>query len=113
MPGSGCCGFVIEPEDGKPVYFAGDTGVFGDMRLISQLYHPYVSVLPIGDKYTMGVKEASVACELLGSKYVLPGHYNTFLGNQADTDYFKQLVAKSAPAAEVIVLKPGDTFTLE
>ncbi len=113
MPGSGCCGFILEPEGGRSVYFAGDTGVFGDMSLISRLYHPYVSVLPVGDKFTMGVREASVAAEMLGSKYVLPGHYNTFPANQADTDVLKALMAECAPASTLIVLKPGETFTLD
>ena len=112
MPGSGCCGFVIVPDEGRSVYFAGDTGVFGDMALINRLYKPYVSVLPIGDKYTMGVREAAVACELLGSKYVIPGHYNTFPVNQADTGEFIRLVAESAPATEVVILESGGCFEL-
>ena len=80
------------------------------MRLISRLYHPYVSVLPIGDKFTMGVREASVAAEFLNSKYVLPGHYNTFPSNQADTEELRRLMDESAPASTLIVLKPGETF---
>lgn len=110
--GSGCCGFVIEPEDGRPVYFAGDTGVFGDMALIARLYHPYVSVLPAGDKFTMGIREAAVACSLLNSPYVIPGHYNTFPSNQADMDAFCKMVEQEAPATRPVILKPGETFTL-
>ena len=114
MPGSGCCGFVFVPEDGYTVYFSGDTGVFGDMRLINRLYKPYVSVLPIGDKYTMGIREASVACDFLGSKYVIPGHYNTFAKTSADPKEFKRLVMKEAPATEVVILeKAGCKFELE
>ena len=48
------CGIVVTTEDGKKVYFAGDTCVFGDMELIGRLYSPDVAVLPIGDHYTMG-----------------------------------------------------------
>lgn len=113
LPGSGCCGFILCPEGGKSVYFAGDTGVFGDMRLLAELYHPYVAVLPIGDKFTMGVREAAVASQLIGSRYIIPGHYNTFPSNQADTEEFCRLVGEYAPAATPIILKPGETFTVE
>lgn len=110
MPGSGCCGMVIEPDGGRPVYFAGDTGVFSDMKLIAELYDPYVSVLPIGDKYVMGVREAAVAAGFLKSPLVVPGHYNTFPAIQADTDDFCARVAQTSPATHVCVLKPGQTL---
>ena len=70
-------GFVIE-ADGQRVYFAGDTSVFGDMALIARLYEPAVAVLPIGDHFTMGPKEAALALELLGNPRCLPGHWGTF-----------------------------------
>ena len=108
--GCGCCGFIIEPEGCPSVYFAGDTGLFGDMKLIGDLYQPYVAVLPIGDKYVMGPNEASYAAKFLGSKYILPGHYNTFPAIEQDTAAFAELVAKRAPAAEVKPLKPGESF---
>jgi L-ascorbate metabolism protein UlaG (beta-lactamase superfamily) len=71
-------GLVVETEDGKSIYFAGDTCVFGDMQLIGRIYHPDLAVLPIGDHFTMGPREASVAMELLGVKRVLPCHWGTF-----------------------------------
>ena len=110
VAGSGCCGIVIVPEGGKSVYFARDTGVFGDMKLINRLYKPYVSVIPIGGKYVMDIEDAAVAAEFLGSRYIIPGHYNTFPINQADVGEFISLVAQTAPAAEVIPLKQGDSF---
>ena len=61
-------GIVVAAEDGKTIYFAGDTCVFGDMQLIGRIYEPDVAVLPIGDHYTMGPTEAAVALELLGVK---------------------------------------------
>ncbi len=70
-------GFVIELEDGGRIYFAGDTNVFGDMRLIGQLYRPDLAILPIGGHYTMGPREAALAVELLGVGEVLPIHYGT------------------------------------
>ena len=110
MPGSGACGMILSPEGGEPVYFAGDTGVFGDMELIGKLYAPKVAVLPIGDKYTMGIREAAYAIELLGSPVLIPGHYNTFPSNRADTDELTRLVAARAPRAKVVVLKPGESY---
>jgi L-ascorbate metabolism protein UlaG (beta-lactamase superfamily) len=71
-------GYVIGFEDGTTIYFAGDTAVFGDMRLIGELYHPAVAFLPIGDLYTMGPEQAAKACELLAVREVVPMHYGTF-----------------------------------
>ncbi len=69
---------IVVGVDGKTIYFAGDTCVFGDMQLIGRIYEPDVAVLPIGDHYTMGPREASVAIELLGVKRVVPCHWGTF-----------------------------------
>jgi L-ascorbate metabolism protein UlaG (beta-lactamase superfamily) len=112
MPGSGTCGMVISPEDGQPVYFAGDTGLFGDMQLIGRLYRPEVAVLPVGGKYTMGVREAAYAMELLGSQVLIPGHYNTFPNQQADLAELVRQVAVRAPGARVVALKPGESFPM-
>ncbi len=71
-------GLIVELEDGKKIYFAGDTCVFGDMQLIGRIYEPDLAVLPIGDHYTMGPKEAAVALELLGVGRCVPCHYGTF-----------------------------------
>ena len=57
---------MLELEDGFRIYFAGDTNVFGDMALIGRIYAPDLAVLPIGDHFTMGPREAAVALELLG-----------------------------------------------
>lgn len=112
MPGSGTCGMILTPEDGIPVYFAGDTGVFGDMELIGKLYQPQIAVLPIGGKYTMGVREAAYAMELLGSEVLIPGHYNTFPAQIADTDELIQEVAVRCPRARVVVLEPGESHQI-
>jgi len=71
-------GFVIELEDGRRIYFAGDTDVFGDMDLIRQLHAPQVAFLPIGGHFTMGPAGAAQAAKLLGVKTVVPIHYGTF-----------------------------------
>ncbi|MGN1383475.1 MAG: metal-dependent hydrolase [Eubacterium sp.] len=109
--GSGAIGFIIEPDNGKSIYFAGDTGLFGDMKMYGDLYRPYVAVLPAGDKYLMGINEASYAAGLVGAPYVIPGHYNTFADNQQDMEEFKKLVRIRAPHTEPVVLKQGETFT--
>jgi L-ascorbate metabolism protein UlaG (beta-lactamase superfamily) len=69
---------VVLRFDGKSVYFAGDTCVFGDMALIARIYKPTVAVLPIGDHFTMGPEEAAVALELLGEPRCVPCHWGTF-----------------------------------
>jgi L-ascorbate metabolism protein UlaG (beta-lactamase superfamily) len=71
-------GFVIRLPDQRAIYFAGDTAVFSDMQLIGQLYKPDLAFLPIGDFYTMGPRQAALACKLLNVKQVIPIHYGTF-----------------------------------
>jgi len=70
-------GFVVRFENDLRIYFAGDTAVFSDMRLIGELYRPSIAVLPIGNTLTMGPEEAAKACELLGVRQVIPMHYGT------------------------------------
>ena len=71
-------GFVIEFENGYKIYFAGDTAVFGDMKIIAEIYKPDLVMLPIGDHFTMGPKEAAYALKLLDAEKVIPMHYGTF-----------------------------------
>jgi L-ascorbate metabolism protein UlaG (beta-lactamase superfamily) len=100
-------GFVIRFEDGLTIYFAGDTDVFGDMRLIAELYRPQVAVLPIGDLYTMGPEEAAKACELLGVKQVVPSHYGTFPALTGTPARLRELVEPRG--VQVLELKPGES----
>src|ERR1039457_3098183 len=76
--GGEAAGYVLHLEGGRVVYFAGDTSVFSDMALIEQLYHPQLVFLPIGDLFTMGPREAALACRLLRPKKVIPMHFGTF-----------------------------------
>ena len=101
-------GIVVELEDGKKIYFAGDTCVFGDMQLIGRIYSPDVAVLPIGGHFTMDPREAGVACELLGVKRVVPCHWGTFPLLAGTPDELKQ----NAPGVEVEAVDPGDSVTL-
>src|SRR6201996_127080 len=72
------CGLIIRMPGGFTLYHAGDTCVFGDMKIIAELYKPQVALLPIGDYYTMGPREAAYAVKLLGVKHVVPMHFATF-----------------------------------
>jgi L-ascorbate metabolism protein UlaG (beta-lactamase superfamily) len=103
------CGFVLELEDGFRIYFAGDTNVFGDMSLIGRLYSPDVAVLPIGDHYTMGPKEAALALELLGVIRCVPCHYGTFPLLTGTPDALREL---APPGVEVLSPEPGEMLTL-
>ncbi len=102
------CGIVVELERGKTVYFAGDTCVFGDMAWIHRLYGPDYAVLPIGDYFTMGPKEAALALELLGNPPCIPCHWGTFPVLTGTPD---QLRAE-APEANVIEIAPGGAIEL-
>jgi L-ascorbate metabolism protein UlaG (beta-lactamase superfamily) len=102
-------GLVITSEDGKKVYFAGDTCVFGDMQLIGRIYEPDLAVLPIGDHFTMGPKEAAVAVELLGVKRVVPCHFGTFGLLTGTRDEFEQLAPDGVTVEQ---LEPGESVTV-
>ena len=102
--GGEAAGYVITFEDGRSIYFAGDTNVFSDMELIAELYKPELAFLPIGDLFTMGPREAAVACRLLNVKTVIPMHFGTFpalVGTPAQ-------LQKLAPETEIRELKPGE-----
>jgi L-ascorbate metabolism protein UlaG (beta-lactamase superfamily) len=93
---------------GKTIYFAGDTCLFGDMKLIAERNPVDVFMLPIGGHYTMDRHDAVGACEFVGAETVIPMHYNTFPAIEADAAAFKADV-EAATAARVVVLEPGDT----
>jgi len=100
-------GFVVEAENGTKLYFAGDTCVFGDMQLIGRIYQPDVAILPIGDHFTMGPREAAVALELLGVSRCIPCHYGTFPVLTGTPDELRRLTD-----VELAVIEPGETVTL-
>jgi L-ascorbate metabolism protein UlaG (beta-lactamase superfamily) len=102
-------GIVIKTEDDKTLYFAGDTCVFGDMQLIARIYEPDIAIVPIGDHYTMGPKEAAVAVELLGVKRVVPSHWGTF-GLLTGTPEELEKLAPSGVTIEK--LQPGESVTV-
>ena len=106
--GGQACGFVVQCENGATLYHAGDTGVFGDMKLIAELYKPDVAMIPIGGVYTMGPKEAAKACELLNPKCIIPMHYDTFPALTGSPVELKSLLPQQLKGKVVDIL-PGDT----
>jgi L-ascorbate metabolism protein UlaG (beta-lactamase superfamily) len=102
-------GFILRLPGGVGVYHAGDTAVFGDMKLIGEIYKPDVALLPIGDVFTMGPREAAFAIRLLGVKHVIPMHYATF-PMLTGTPEELRAEAKDVAGLEVHALKPGETL---
>ena len=99
------CGFVVKTP-GLTVYHAGDTGLFGDMKFIGEFYDIDVAFLPIGSCYTMGVREAAKAVELIHPRIVIPIHFKAFPSIQKDPHEFKNLVGSNA---DVRILIPGES----
>jgi len=104
------CGYVMTFEDGFRIYHAGDTNVFSDMALIGELYAPDLALLPIGDFYTMGPREASAAARLVCAPTVLPIHHSTFPVLTGKPAELIQLL-KDRTDIEVIDWKPGETVS--
>jgi len=103
--GGEAAGFVMRFDDGRCVYFAGDTNVFSDMELIRELYHPQLAMLPIGDLYTMSPHEAGAACRMLGAKRVIPMHFGTFPPLTGTPEQLRERV--EGLGVEVWALEPG------
>jgi len=103
-------GYIIGLPGGVSLYHAGDTSVFGDMKLLGELYRPALACLPIGDIFTMGPREAAAAIRLLGVKHVIPMHYATFpllTGTPGEL----QAQAKDVAGLEIHALQPGDSLS--
>ena len=105
IEGGEAAGYVINGT--KRVYHAGDTSLFKDMELIGELYKPEIAFLPIGDRFTMGIREASIATKMIAPRVVIPMHYNTVPLIEQDPFAFKEAV-ESLCATEVVILNPGD-----
>ena len=101
-------GYVIRFEHGLTVYYAGDTALFRDMRVICELYRPSVAFLPIGDVYTMGPEQAAKACEWLGVNEVVPMHYATFPELTGTPARLRECL--STTGVSVIELRPGESY---
>lgn len=102
-------GLVIRMAGGFTLYHAGDTALFSDMKLIGELHKPDVALLPIGDHFTMGPREAAHAIRFLGVKHVVPMHYATFPFLVGRPEELKQ-EARDIAGLEIHVLKPGESL---
>lgn len=110
VPGGRASGFVID-FFGQKVYFAGDTGLFGDMQLIGEQQELEIAFLPIGDNFTMGIDDAVIAAQYLKAKTVIPMHYNTWPIIEANPLEFKEKIEKNTDS-KCIVLSIGEEIEL-
>jgi L-ascorbate metabolism protein UlaG (beta-lactamase superfamily) len=102
-------GLIVRMPGGFTVYHAGDTAVFGDMKLIGELYRPDVALLPIGDRFTMGPREAAYAIRLLGVEHVIPMHYATFPFLTGTVAALRH-EARGITGLTIHEMKPGDAL---
>jgi L-ascorbate metabolism protein UlaG (beta-lactamase superfamily) len=100
-------GYIVRFEDGLTIYFAGDTDLFGDMRMIGEMFQPAIAFLPIGDRFTMGPAAAARAVDLLGVRQVVPMHFGTFPFLTGTPDALRRLVEPKG--VQVLELEPGQT----
>jgi len=107
--GGNPCGFLLTTNDGKKIYFAQDTGLFGDMRLIGEEGLD-LAVIPIGDNYTMGPDDALRAVKMLTPKAVVPIHYDTWDLLAQDANAWAERVQKETKT-KAVVLKPGESYS--
>jgi L-ascorbate metabolism protein UlaG (beta-lactamase superfamily) len=103
----GAVGFVLRAPAMPTIYFAGDTGLFGDMKLIGEMYAPAIAFLPIGDHYTMGPESAAVAAQWLGVRQVVPMHWGTYPLLTGTPAALRASLGRAL--VDVLELKPGET----
>jgi L-ascorbate metabolism protein UlaG (beta-lactamase superfamily) len=104
------CGFIVE-MDGHVIYYAGDTGLFSDMKLLRELYHPDIAILPVGGRYTMGPEECMMAAAWVGAKTVIPMHVNTYPEIEQDMPAFKRAIELTT-VMHVEIMQPGESLEL-
>ena len=104
-------GYVMSFDNGISIYDTSDTCLFSDMQLIGQMHGPQVAILPVGGKFTMGVREAARAASYIRPDLVIPCHYGEPVGQPADIDELKAQVKFLSPNTEVVALRPGQSLT--
>ena len=102
-------GFVVRLPGDFTLYHAGDTALFSDMKLIAELYHPQLAMLPIGDLFTMGPVEAAQAIQFLRVRHVIPMHYATFPMLTGTPDALRRETAGIADLT-IYALQPGQSL---
>jgi L-ascorbate metabolism protein UlaG (beta-lactamase superfamily) len=107
--GGEAAGYVLTFGDGRKIYFSGDTAAFLDMKLIQELYEPTLAFLPIGDLFSMGPKQAALACRMLRPQRVVPMHFGTFPLLTGTPEQLTELLKNTG--TEVWELTPGQPVT--
>ena len=105
-------GYIIRLENGFTIYHAGDTGIFSSMKMLGEIFHIDLAMLPIGGVFTMDPAQATLAAKLLGVSKVIPMHFKTFPVLEQDASSFEEIMKKEAPGIEVVVLEPEQSYTL-
>lgn len=104
-------GYVLRMDNGFTIYHTGDTAVTYDMQIVGDLYQPDLTILPIGDHFTMDPRQAGYALKLIRSKYAIPGHFGTFPILNGTPTQLRQYAQEFGAPAEVIELKPGESVS--
>jgi L-ascorbate metabolism protein UlaG (beta-lactamase superfamily) len=102
-------GYVLRMQNGFTIYHTGDTAVTYDMLIVGDLYQPDLTILPIGDWFTMDPRQAAYALKLIRSKYAIPGHYGTFPLLTGTPEELRRQCQELGVNVEVIALKPGES----
>ena len=108
--GGPAAGYMVRLPEGYTFYFAGDTGLFLDMQLLGDIFHPELAFLPIGDHYTMDPHLAARACRVLGVRKVVPIHWGTFPELTGTPDQLRRELADLGVDCEMIAMQPGDVY---
>ena len=108
--GGNVAGFIMSYDNGITIYNSSDTGVFSDMQLISQMYRPQIAILPVGGKFTMGVREATKAASFIRADIIIPCHYGEEIGQPADINRLVEQVEFACPGSKVVPIKTNQTL---
>lgn len=104
-------GYVLRMENGFTIYHTGDTAVTSDMQIVGDLYRPDLTILPIGDYFTMDPRQAAYALKLIRSKYAIPSHFGTFPILTGTPDELRRYAGEFGVQVEVIALRPGESVS--
>jgi L-ascorbate metabolism protein UlaG (beta-lactamase superfamily) len=106
--GGEAAGYILKLKDGRSAYFAGDTALFGDMKLLGEFYEPQLAFLPIGDHFTMDPHQAAHAARMLKVQQVIPMHYGTFPVLTGRPEELSEKLKKDG--IQVLTMEPGQTI---
>jgi L-ascorbate metabolism protein UlaG (beta-lactamase superfamily) len=106
------CGYIITLENGTTLFHAGDTGIYDSMKTFGELYKIDLAMLPIGSVFTMDPIQAAWAAKMISPRVVIPMHYKTFPILVQEPSEFIDIAGREAPGVEVVVLNPGEEYTL-